>query len=149
GGDWIDKRLGGWLLDAAGFIPETVLEVACGTGFLTGALLHDGRIKRLVSSDASGRFLGITMRKTALLPTFGRLSLVRLADADFDAIPAGVFDAIMMRSALHHFVDFKGVAAMLIGKLRPGGGFFMLEPRADFHIASSLILKSVKVKAGE
>src|SRR5215475_10909086 len=90
GGDWIDKRLGGWLLDAAGFVPETVLEVACGTGFLTGALLHDGRIKRLVSSDASGRFLGITMRKTTQLPTFDRLSLVRLADADFDAIPAGV-----------------------------------------------------------
>ena len=145
---WIDENLGSWLLDAAGFAPETVLEIACGTGLLTGALLHHGRVRRLVASDGSEKFLAITRRKMANLATFDRLSLLRMADRDFGAIPAGLFDAIMMRSALHHFVDFRDVAATLIGKLRPGGGLFMLEPRADFHITSSLILKSVKAKAG-
>ena len=29
---WVDKNLGSWLFDAAGFAPETVLEIACGTG---------------------------------------------------------------------------------------------------------------------
>ncbi|MBS0220809.1 MAG: class I SAM-dependent methyltransferase [Proteobacteria bacterium] len=146
-GDNIDKIVGTYILDAAGFVPETILEVACGSGHLTCSLLYDGRVKRLVASDASERFLEITKRKAGRLPTCDRLDLVRLADADFDAIPAGVFDAIMMRSALHHFVDFKGVAATLVSKLKPGGGLFMLEPRADFHIASSLILKCAKAKA--
>ena len=145
----IDKTIGTFVLNAAGFIPQTVLEVACGTGLLTASLLYDGRIKRLVASDASGRFLEITKSKVAALPAHDRLDLVRLADTDFGAIPAGVFDAIMMRSALHHFVDFKGVAATLVSKLRPGGGLFMLEPRADFHIASSLVLKCAKANAAQ
>ena len=148
-GDAIEKTIGSFVLDAAGFIPQTVLEVACGTGHLTASLLYDGRIRRLVASDASGRFLEITRRKVASLATRDRLDLVRLADTDFDAIPAGVFDAIMMRSALHHFVDFKGVAATLVNKLRPGGGLLMLEPRADFHIAGSLILKCAKANAAQ
>ncbi len=145
--DAIERTIGRFILDAAGSVPETVLEVACGTGHLTASLLHDGRIRRLVASDASGRFLEITKRKVASLAARDRLDLVRLADTDFDAIPAGVFDAIMMRSALHHFVDFKGVAATLVKKLKPGGALLMLEPRADFHIAGSLILKCAKAKA--
>jgi SAM-dependent methyltransferase len=147
--DAIEQTIGAFILDAAGFIPEAVLEVACGTGHLTASLLYDGRVKRLVASDASERFLEITKLKVASLPARDRLDLVRLADTDFDSIPAGVFDAIMMRSALHHFVDFKGAAATLVSKLRPGGGLFMLEPLADFHIAGSLILKCAKVKAAQ
>jgi SAM-dependent methyltransferase len=147
--DAIEQTIGAFILDTAGFVPEAVLEVACGTGHLTASLLYDGRVERIVASDASERFLEITKRKVASLPARDKLDLVRLADTDFDSIPAGVFDAIMMRSALHHFADFKGAAATLISKLRRGGGLFMLEPRADFHIAGALILKCAKVKAAQ
>jgi ubiquinone/menaquinone biosynthesis C-methylase UbiE len=142
----IDKTIGSFLIDACSKTPETVLEIACGTGYLTGSLLSDGRIKTLVASGASMRFLKITKRKMAHLHTKDRLKLVCLSDDDFKAIPENVFDAIMLRSALHHFADFKGVAKLLIGKLKKNGVLCMLEPRADFHIATSLILKSAKTK---
>jgi hypothetical protein len=48
---------------------------------------------------------------------------------------------------LHHFVDFKAVAASLISKLPRGGQCFMLEPRADFHITASLLLKLARANS--
>lgn len=149
GEDLIEKTIGSFILNAAGFVPEQVLEVACGTGHLTASLLFDGRIKRIVASDASEKFLRITKSKVDSVPrnVNDSLNLLLLSDSEFNLIPPDVFDGIMMRSALHHFLDFKSVAKILIEKLRPGGGLFLLEPRADFHIASSLMLMSAKTKA--
>ncbi len=142
--NFIEETIGSFLINSLPRVPDTVLEVACGTGLLTGSLLFDGRIKSLIASDASVEFLRLTGNKTRNLPTYNRLRLLCLKDEDFGAIPSGVFDAIMMRSALHHFVSFKDVASTLISKLKPGGSFCMLEPRADFQIATSLILKNAK-----
>lgn len=143
----IEKTIGSFIIDAAGFVPQTCLEIACGTGHLTASLLYDGRIEKLVATDASGSFLELTRRKVNALGGDTQLFLMQLADTEFDQIPVGVFDAIMMRSALHHFLDFKSTAVALASKLRRGGGMFLLEPRADFHIASSLILNLAKAKA--
>lgn len=144
--DPIEKTIGAFVLDAAGFIPETVLELACGTGHMTASLLHDDRIERIVASDASRQFLELTKRKVSELPGHHKLDLLVLSDSEFESIPENTFDAIMMRSALHHFVDFEAIAESLIRKLKRGGGLFMLEPRADFHIASSLVLRNAKQK---
>jgi SAM-dependent methyltransferase len=145
GSEAIEESIGPFVLDAAGFIPNALLEVACGTGHMTASLLFDGRVKEIVASDASAAFLNITRKKVAKLG--GATGLVRLTDNDFDRIPEGVFDAIVMRSALHHFTDFKAVASTLLGKIQQGGGLFLLEPRADFHIAIGLILMNVQAKA--
>lgn len=61
------------------------------------------------------------------------MKLVCLSDAVFKAIPANVFDAIMLRSALHHFVDFKGVAKLLIGKLKKNG-VLCIEPISTLQL---------------
>jgi ubiquinone/menaquinone biosynthesis C-methylase UbiE len=143
----IEKTIGCFVLNSIEPTPSTILEIACGTGHLTTSMLFDGRFDLLVASDASDRFLEITKRKAEILPAHDRLRLLRLSDDDFTKIPDNVFDAIMMRSALHHFVDFRGVAKLLASKLRANGALCMLEPRADFHIASSLILKGAKSKA--
>jgi 2-polyprenyl-3-methyl-5-hydroxy-6-metoxy-1,4-benzoquinol methylase len=145
--EFVEKTIGTFVLDALPRVPSTVLELACGTGLLTASLIHDGRIKRLIASDASVEFLRIAKKKTRKLPRAATLKLACIKDSDFDKIPSGAFDAIMMRSALHHFVDFKNIAATLIQKVKPNGSVCMLEPRADFQICTSLILKGAKERA--
>ncbi len=145
--EFIEETIGTFVLNALPRIPSAVLELACGTGLLTASLVHDGRVGTLIASDASAEFLKITQKKTSRLPRASTLKLACIKDSDFAQIPVGVFDAIMMRSALHHFVDFKGIASDLIKKLKPGGALCMLEPRADFQICTSLILKNAKVRA--
>ncbi|TZG27954.1 class I SAM-dependent methyltransferase [Sphingomonas montanisoli] len=147
GNDDVEKTIGAFVLDAAGFTPRSLLELACGTGHMTASLVYDGRVEEIVASDASIEFLKITRNKIAGLGQGDKVSFVLLSDADFNQIPQGRYDAIMMRSALHHFADFRETAAILLSKLPPGGGLFMLEPRADFHIASSLILKAAQSRS--
>jgi SAM-dependent methyltransferase len=147
GAEVIEKTIGKFVLSYAPRPLNDVLEIACGTGLLTASLIYAGGIKTLVASDASMQFLKLTQRKIESLPGSERLKLLRLTDVDFKHIPANVFDAIMLRSALHHFVNFRSIASMLIGKLKPGGLLYMLEPRADFHITASLLLKTAKLKS--
>jgi SAM-dependent methyltransferase len=146
GGEVIETTIGEFVLSHATRRLNTILEIACGTGRLTASLVYTGKIKTLVASDASTKFLKLTQRKITSLPEGTCFKLLRLADSDFECIPANLFDAIMLRSALHHFVDFRRTASTLIGKLRPGGLLYMMEPRADFHITASLLLKAAKTK---
>jgi 2-polyprenyl-3-methyl-5-hydroxy-6-metoxy-1,4-benzoquinol methylase len=143
----VEPTIGHLVLSRARRAPQNILEIGCGTGYLTSSLIHAGGMTTLVASDPSTKFLHLTRQKVQTLPQSGKLRLLRLADCDLDCIPSELFDFIVMRSVLHHFEDFKSAAALLLSKLPPGGQCFMLEPRADFHITASLLLKMAKANA--
>ncbi len=143
----VEPTIGNLVLSHARKAPQNILEIGCGSGYLTASLICAGGMNTVVASDASTQFLRLTRQKVEPLPHSSKLRLLRLADGELDRIPKDLFDLIIMRSVLHHFVDFKSAAARLISKLPRDGQCLMLEPRADFHITASLLLKLARANS--
>jgi len=96
GTESVEETIGSFVLDAAGFVPNRLLEIACGTGHMTASLVHDGRVKEIVASAASSAFLEITKRKVSHLPGGDKVVLLQLSDEDFD--PKGSRNGETMRN---------------------------------------------------
>jgi demethylmenaquinone methyltransferase/2-methoxy-6-polyprenyl-1,4-benzoquinol methylase len=128
--DGIARRWDGWEdlpaladklgagLEALGVGPgESVLDIGCGTGNLTGALLARlGRDGRVTAVDISRRMVRIARRKvrdprvTWLVAGVERLPL-----------PAASFDRVICYSVWPHLDDRPAVAAEIGRVLKPGG----------------------------
>ncbi len=113
---------------------RTIVDLACGTGFvtqiLTGAL---GPEDRLVAVDISGAALATTVRKC-------RSSRLVLAAADGTTLPLpdGSVDLFAINAALHHMPDPPAVLGEIDRVLKPGGFFALgFEPNAR-HFGSAM-----------
>lgn len=95
----------------------TILEVGCGTGFLTPHLLP--HCTRYVLSDFSYSILKVAMEKTQderILPL--------VLNAEYPCFSAS-FDFIVSNLALHWFQDPKGALTRLAACLKPGGRLYL------------------------
>ena len=94
-----------------------VLDYGCGVGNLTRALVS--RFARVHGFDPSSACVD---RAAAQVPlaTFHRHE---------EAIPSGVFDAIVVANVLHHVVPARraGLVESLAPRLKPGGRLFVFE----------------------
>lgn len=112
------------ILERAAVGPETkVLEVGCGAGDLTLALVAKGA--RVSAVDLSPGMVEVARRRVALFAPD--------AEVDFHSEPAermsfadGSFDVAVGRFILHH-VDLEPAAVELCRVLRPGGGAVFAE----------------------
>jgi len=123
-----DKHLGAVLFEpyAADLVnrlkprgPKDVLEVACGTGIVTRALLDGLRPKRLVATDLNQPMVDYARSKVGAAPGLEW----RQADASALPFPDASFDAVVCQFGVM-FVPDK-LAAMKEARrvLRPGGVF--------------------------
>lgn len=95
-----------------------VLEVGCGTGFLTRALLARLAPGRLVVSDLAPAMVGRTRARLAARPGPAVAGLVM--DAEQLCLAPG-FDLICSSLAAQWFEDLEGTLGRLAGLLAPGG----------------------------
>lgn len=98
---------------------ETLLDLACGTGDLAGALAGSGA--RIVAADFT---LPMLLRARARLPA--EVSAVA-ADALRLPFPDRVFDAVTVAFGLRNFADRDAALREMRRILRPGGRFVVLE----------------------
>jgi SAM-dependent methyltransferase len=112
------------------------LEVGCGTGGLSLALLSNIAADRVVLTDISPKMLRLcharlraadTMRATAV--TFATYSGTEAC------IRPGVFDTCFGTAVVHHITDVAGFLAQIHAVLKPGGCAFFMEPNLEFHRA--------------
>ena len=96
-----------------------VLDVGCGTGWTSAAMLRRFDVGTIVGVDASQ---GMLERFAAKLGDFPGVEVeLRAEDVMAMGVPDGAFDAVLCAMALHWFPDKSGAIARMARALRPGG----------------------------
>lgn len=96
-----------------------VLDVGCGTGFTTAALLARFPATHVVGVDPAEGMLEVFAGKRGDLP--GVEIELRAEDVMSMDAPDGAFDLVLSAMALHWFPDKPGAIARMARALRPGG----------------------------
>ena len=111
-----------------------ILEVGCGTGYLTGQLRQANAAARLVALDLDAALVDAARRR--LGPESGVAWLV----ADGEAWPGGGFDLIMANAVFQWLTRPADTLATYFKSLNPGGvlAFSTLGPRTFKELAASL-----------
>ncbi|MCR5491093.1 MAG: class I SAM-dependent methyltransferase [Bacilli bacterium] len=99
---------------------EHILDVACGTGIITGRLADRSKAK-VLGVDICGRMVEIARRKYEGNPR------VEFMVADFVASDfKEEYDLVVIYNAFPHFMDVKALEGALSRALRKGGRFAIL-----------------------
>jgi len=135
----LEARLAAGLAELGAGGDEAVLDVGCGTGNLTRALLG--------SLSTDGRVVAVDFSLPMLAAAGGKVGddpRVRRFCADADSLPLAddTFDRVICFSAWPHFDDAFGVACELARVLRPGGSMHI------WHAASRHRINEIHVSAG-
>ena len=125
-----------------------LLEIGCGSGFLSLGMASTNHFGEMAVTDGSLSFMRLTKRKFEKVETTSSLCLAVLTDADTDKIAADYFNVIAMRSVLHHVEDFGAFADLLLEKLKPGGVLAMYEPRAELFLWMGTVMALFSELAG-
>ncbi|WP_217912735.1 class I SAM-dependent methyltransferase [Miltoncostaea marina] len=97
---------------------DDVLDVGCGTGFVTERMVERFGTRRVTGVDPSGGMLDVFRDKLAGLPV--EATLVQGGVHDMD-VPEGAFDAVVSGMAFHWFPDKPAAVASMARRLQPGG----------------------------
>ncbi len=118
---------------------ETVIDLGCGTGNLTLALLSAlGPQGRVLAVDISPRMLEVASGKVR----DGRASF-HLAEAAALPLPEAACDRVVCFSAWPHFPDKDAAAHELARVLRPGGHAHV------WHLSSRATINHIHANAGQ
>lgn len=105
--------------------PESVLDIATGTGDLALALARTGA-RRIVGLDLAPGMLEIGRAKVAKAGLDSRIEMVR-GDSEALDFPDGSFDAVTVAFGVRNFEDLEKGLAEIHRVLKPGGIFAVLE----------------------
>lgn len=119
---------------------DSVLDVGCGTGFVTEEMVRRFGTSRVTGVDPSE---GMLDRFRAKLDGLGaEATLVQATVHDMD-VPDGAFDAVVSGMAFHWFPDKPGAIAAMARRLRPGGVLAVLASGAGTDAEFLEILRAV------
>ncbi len=96
-----------------------VLDVGCGTGFSSAAMIRRFDVSTLVGVDPAEGMLEVFTTKLDEFPDV-QVEL-RAEDVMQMSVPDDEFDAVICAMALHWFADKPGAVARMARALRPGG----------------------------
>ena len=100
---------------AGGLRPKRILEIGCGTGFLSEALAAAFPGAELVLTDISPAMLARCRARLGDGPAY------KVLDGEHPEAAEGGFDLIVSSLAMQWFGDLRGGLARLAGLLAPGG----------------------------
>jgi ubiquinone/menaquinone biosynthesis C-methylase UbiE len=122
----------------------SVLEVGCGTGLFSRALLATHDTQDVVLTDVS---VGMLRECRTHLTRLGLLEARNVAFATYSSNEAcirdAVFDTFIGTSVLHHILDVRSFLADVHRGLKPGGRAFFIEPVRRYHQATAQSLADI------
>jgi SAM-dependent methyltransferase len=126
-----------------------VVEIGCGTGLYSRALLERGQPLEVVLTDVSMPML------RSCRSNLHRLGLLKGRPVGFASysnheacLRDSAFDTCIGTSALHHIPDVRGFLTDIHRALKPGGRAFFLEPNQRYYRALGHTLADVMVLLG-
>ncbi|MFD2727152.1 bifunctional demethylmenaquinone methyltransferase/2-methoxy-6-polyprenyl-1,4-benzoquinol methylase UbiE [Hyunsoonleella rubra] len=105
--------------------PETVLDIATGTGDLAIAMV-DTDAKKIIGLDISSGMLEIGKKKIAKKGLDSRIEMV-LGDSENMPFDTNTFDAITVAFGIRNFENLENGLKEILRILKPGGIFVILE----------------------
>jgi malonyl-CoA O-methyltransferase len=96
--------------------PRQILELGCGTGYLTGLLASAYPGARIRAVDFAGRMVEVARRRVASTQVE-----FQVADAETAAFAEGRYDLIVSNATIQWFDNPAGTLGVLAAALRPGG----------------------------
>jgi ubiquinone/menaquinone biosynthesis C-methylase UbiE len=124
--------------------PVVAIEIGCGTGVKTSAVLYGVKPDFMIISDKSHKFCSLARDRIEwFFKEMGAekplmLNMVLSAD-DLDILPDDYFSIFFLHAVLHHINDWGKALETMERKLKAGGVIFIAEP--CFEV--SLILSSM------
>jgi SAM-dependent methyltransferase len=114
----------------------TVVELGCGTGGFSRALLQVERPQAAVLTDVSPKMLRICRQHLSRIGVLlqGEITFATYSGAE-RSLATEAFDICVGTSVLHHILDVRACLADVHRILKPGGRAFFLEPNYRFHHA--------------
>lgn len=100
----------------AGSEPLRILELGCGTGYLTRRLAAANPRTEIQALDFAGRMVEVARERTG-----GPLVRFTVADVETADFPAGTYDLIVSNATIQWLDDPAGTFARLASALRPQG----------------------------
>lgn len=100
-----------------------VLDLGCGTGFLTTKIMISPRV-RATAVDLSPEMLSELEKKIDPL-WIGRISSINKEAMEFLKFDYAHYDIIMASAFFHHVVDFEEFFDVILARLKPGGVFYI------------------------
>ena len=122
-----------------------MLEIGCGTGYLSVGLARHYPGPDYLITDPSATFLRLTQGQFGpdFTGTTRRHYAVFNAD-DTALLPAGMFSVIAMRSTLHHILKVEDFITACARALRPGGAVVMgAEPCESGYLLMAAVAQSI------
>jgi ubiquinone/menaquinone biosynthesis C-methylase UbiE len=112
----------------------SVVEIGCGTGSFSRAMIAHRAVTDAVLTDVSTGMLKLCREH---LQRLGIASSVPLTYATYsaneDCFQNAVFDTCLGSSVVHHITDVRGFLAKVYRMLKPGGRAFFIEPTLRYH----------------
>ena len=122
----------------------SVLEIGCGTGLLTRALVRNGDASDLVATDISLPMLQATRANLAQADLLSAIPLTFAAhDGTAMVFRDATFDTCAGTSVLHHMHDVRGFLSRAFRWLKPGGRAFFTEPNLRYYRALGQTLADI------
>jgi len=122
----------------------SVLEVGCGTGLFSRALLAGDEARDVILTDVSVAMLQECRSHLARLGVLeGRSVAFATYSSNEACIRDAVFDTFIGTSVLHHILDVRSFLEDVYRGLKPGGRAFFIEPVRRFHQAMAQSLADI------
>jgi ubiquinone/menaquinone biosynthesis C-methylase UbiE len=119
---------------------DDVLDVGCGTGFVTEAMVDRFGTRRVTGVDPSEGMLERFREKLA-----GRVDATLLVAGVHDMdVPEAAFDAVVSGMAFHWFPEKPAAIAAMARRVRPGGVLAILASAAGTDAEFRAVLEAVR-----
>jgi len=111
------------------------LEIGCGTGRVAAGLARHPAVRSFLVTDPSPAFCLLTQRRMEAAGALsGKISIAQMTAEDIARLPAESFHLIVIKSVLHHILDYPAFLGQAARTLAPGGIVACEEPFSEGYM---------------
>ncbi len=120
----------------------SVIEIGCGTGMFSRAMIKHGSAKDAVLTDISLDMLRLCRGHLNWLDNMPSVSFATYSTREL-CFQDLVFDTCVGTSVVHHIADVRAFLSAVWRFLKPGGRAFFVEPALRYHLVLAMTFSDI------